>query len=95
MSSSAAAESAAHAVGASPHFVALDGRLAAVLVLQDELRADAHDAVQALRARKMRNVILLTGDHPEASRVIADLLGLRHHYAELLPEDKARLIREL
>jgi P-type E1-E2 ATPase len=43
----------------------------------------------------MRNVIMLSGDHPEPSRVIADSLGLRHHYAELLPEDKARLVREL
>src|SRR2546422_10013152 len=38
---------------------------------------------------------MLSGDHPEPSRVIADSLGLRHHYAELLPEDKARLVREL
>ena len=66
-----------------------------MLVLQDELRDDAPEAVQALRARQMRNVILLSGDHPEPSRVIAESLGLRHHYAELLPEDKARLIREL
>ena len=88
-------ERAAHAVGASPLFVAVDGRLAALLVLQDQLRDDAPDAVQALRARQMRNVILLSGDHPEPTRVIAESLGLRHHYAELLPEDKARLIREL
>jgi Cu2+-exporting ATPase len=40
-------------------------------------------------------VILLTGDHPVPSRLIADTLGLRHHYAEMLPEDKAGLIREL
>jgi len=88
-------ESAAHAVGASPIFVAIDDRLAGMLELQDQLRDDAPDAVRALRARKMRNVIMLSGDHPEPSRVIADTLGLRHHYAELLPEDKARLVREL
>ena len=88
-------ESAAHAVGASPIFVAIDDRLAGMLELQDQLRDDAPDEVRALRARKMRNVIMLSGDHPEPSRVIADTLGLRHHYAELLPEDKARLVREL
>jgi Cu2+-exporting ATPase len=88
-------EAAAHAVGASPLFVAVNGRLAAMLVLQDELRDDAPEAVQALRARRMRNVILLSGDHAEPSRVIAESLGLRHHYADLLPEDKARLIAEL
>jgi Cu2+-exporting ATPase len=88
-------ERSAHAVGASPLFVAVEGRLAAMLVLEDELRADAPEAVQALRARQMRNVILLSGDHAEPSRVIATSLGLRHHYADLLPEDKARLIGDL
>jgi Cu2+-exporting ATPase len=88
-------ETTAHAAGASPIFVAVGGRLVAMLVLQDQLRTDAHEAVQALRARRMRNVILLTGDHPVPSRLIAETLGLRHHYAEMLPDDKARLIREL
>ena len=88
-------ERAAHAVGASPIFVAIDDRVSGMLELQDRLRDDAPAAVRALRARHMRNVIMLSGDHPEPSRVIADSLGLRHHYAELLPEDKARLVREL
>jgi P-type E1-E2 ATPase len=88
-------EAAAHANGASPLFVAIDGRLAALFLLQDQLRDDAPDAVQALRARQMRNVILLSGDHAEPSRAIAESLGLRHHYADLLPEDKARLVTDL
>jgi len=88
-------EAAAHAMGASPIFLAVGGRLAAMFVLQDQLRSDAHEAVQALRERRMRNVILLTGDHPVPSRLIAERLGLRHHYAEMLPDDKANLIREL
>ncbi|MGH7348908.1 MAG: heavy metal translocating P-type ATPase [Candidatus Rokuibacteriota bacterium] len=88
-------EKAAHVIGASPLFVAVDGRLAGMLALQDQLRDDAPDAVRALRARQMRNVILLSGDHAEPSRVIAESLGLRHHYADLLPEDKARLIATL
>ena len=90
-----AEEAAAHAVGASPTFVAVDGRLAGIFVLEDELRAEARSAVRALRARRMQNVIMLSGDHAEPSRVIAESLGLRHHYADLLPEDKARLIKEL
>ena len=88
-------EAAAHAAGAAPTFVAIDGRLAGLLVLEDELRDDAPAAVRALRERRMRNVILLSGDHPEPTRVIAASLGLRHHSAELLPEDKASLIGEL
>jgi Cu2+-exporting ATPase len=88
-------EAAAHAIGASPAFVAVDGRLAGVLVLQDSLRAEARDAVLALRARQMRNVIMLSGDHAEPTRVIAETLGVRHYYAEMLPASKAELIRGL
>ena len=88
-------EHAVHAIGASPTFLAVDDRLSGLLAFQDQLRPDAAAAVQELRARNMRNVIMLSGDHAEPSRVIAQSLGLRHHYAELLPEDKARLIRQL
>jgi P-type E1-E2 ATPase len=88
-------ETAAHAAGAAPTFVAIDGRLAGMLVLEDSLRAEASDAVLALRARQMRNVIMLSGDHPEPTRVIAESLGVRHYYSEILPASKAELIREL
>jgi P-type E1-E2 ATPase len=88
-------EEAAHAAGASPTFIAIDGRLAGVLVLEDELREDAPAAVRALRERRMRNVILLSGDHPEPTRVIAGSLGLRTYESEQMPEDKAGLVRRL
>jgi Cu2+-exporting ATPase len=88
-------EAAAHASGGSSTFVAAEGRLAGLLVLIDELRADAQQAVADLRARRMRNVIMVSGDHPEPTRVIAATLGVRHYYADLLPEDKASLIRRL
>src|SRR5262249_35901466 len=88
-------EAAAHAGGAAPVFVAIDGRLAGMLVLEDELRPEAPAAVRALRERRMRNVIMLSGDHAQPSRVIAESLGLRHYYADVLPHDKARLIRDL
>jgi Cu2+-exporting ATPase len=88
-------EAGAHALGASPIFVAVDGRLAGLVVLQDSLRPEARDAVLALRERQMRNVIMLSGDHAEPTRVIAESLGVRHHYAEMLPAGKAELIRAL
>jgi Cu2+-exporting ATPase len=88
-------ERAAHQAGGAPTFVAIEGRLAGLLVLQDELRPDAQEAVRALKARRMRDIILLSGDHPEPSRVIAESLGLETHHAGLSPEQKAVLIRRL
>ena len=43
----------------------------------------------------MRNVIMLSGDHGEPTRVIAESLGVRHYYSEMLPAGKAELIQEL
>jgi Cu2+-exporting ATPase len=88
-------EARAHRAGGATAFVAANGRLIGLLVLDDQLRPDARGAVQALRSRGMREIILLSGDHPEPSRAIAESLGLPVHYAELLPEDKAAVIRRL
>ncbi len=88
-------EAASHRDGGAPTFVAVDGQLAGLLRLQDELRPEAPDAVLALRARRMRNVIMVSGDHAEPTRVIAESLGVRHYYPDLLPDEKAELIRKL
>jgi Cu2+-exporting ATPase len=88
-------EAAAHRVGGATTFVAADGQLIGLLVLHDQLRPDARGAVEALRRRGMRDIILLSGDHPEPSRAIAETLQLPHHYAGLMPEAKAALIRRL
>ena len=81
--------------GASPTFVGLGGKLAGIIVLEDALREDARDAINALRARGMRDVVMVSGDHPEPTRRIADRLSVRRWHAEFLPEDKAALIRAL
>jgi P-type E1-E2 ATPase len=88
-------EAAAHAAGASPTFVGLGGKLVGIIVLEDALREDARDAIDALRARGMRDVVMVSGDHPEPTRRIADRLAVRRWHAEFLPEDKATLIRAL
>jgi P-type E1-E2 ATPase len=88
-------EAAAHAAGASPTFVGLGGKLAGIIVLEDALREDARDAINALRARGMRDVVMVSGDHPEPTRRIAERLAVRRWHAEFLPEDKAALIRAL
>jgi heavy metal translocating P-type ATPase len=95
LDAASAQEAAAHAAGAAPIFVAVEDTLGGVLVLEDALRSDARRAVDALRARRMRDIIMLSGDHPEPTREIAERLLIARHYAEFLPEDKARLIRAL
>jgi Cu2+-exporting ATPase len=95
LGAAASDEADAHARGASVTFVAVGGRLAGAILLEDALREDADGAIQALRARGARNILMISGDHPEPTRFVARRLGVEHYRADLLPEDKAALIQGL
>lgn len=88
---------AAHAFGtggATPIFLASEGRLVLVLAIQDRLRPDAADVVAGLKAQGIR-VTLLTGDRQVVAERIAQALGGVEVIAEVLPEDKDRVIAGL
>ncbi len=88
-------EAEAHARGASVTFVAVGARLVGAILLEDALRADAEGAIQALRARDTRDIVMVSGDHAEPTRFVARQLGVERYHADLLPEDKAALIHAL
>jgi len=77
---------------AAPIFVAVDGRLCAIFVLADPLRSEAAAVVQALRARGIKEIIMLTGDHSAVARRVAGSLGIECYVAEALPEHKAEVV---
>jgi Cu+-exporting ATPase len=66
-----------------------------VLALRDPVRVDAAEAVLGLRELGIRRIVLLTGDAEGAARQVGRLVGIAETYARLLPEDKARKVREL
>jgi Zn2+/Cd2+-exporting ATPase len=68
---------------------------AAVLTISDALRPGAGALVRELHELGLRPVRMLTGDHRVTARQVADQLGIDEVFAELLPEDKLRLVREL
>ena len=78
--------------------VSMDGRYAGYIVIADQLKEDAAEAVAALKNRGIRTV-MLTGDSKTAGEAAAGGLGMDQVYAELLPGDKVRkvegLLREL
>ncbi|MDQ7988361.1 MAG: heavy metal translocating P-type ATPase [Candidatus Dactylopiibacterium sp.] len=76
-------------------YVGYGGRLIGVLALKDRLRENSAATVRRLREMGVRRVIMLTGDHQERAAELAAELGLDGFHAELLPEDKARLIGEM
>jgi Cu+-exporting ATPase len=74
--------------------VAVDGRVAAVISVADPLRPDSARGVESLRALGLR-VVLATGDARATAEAIAAEAGIPEVRAELRPQDKAAVVREL
>lgn len=74
-------------------FLLVDGRALAVLGAQDTLRPEVPEALAEARRLGIRHIELLTGDHAQAAATLARELGVDYQ-AELLPEDKIRIVRE-
>lgn len=66
-----------------------------VISIADTLRPEAKKLVKDLKKLGLKHVVMLTGDNERAARVISAELGLDEFYAELLPEDKVRVLGEL
>ena len=76
-------------------YVAKDGNCLGYIVIEDELKADAADAIAGLQKKGIRNIVMLTGDREEAAKKVADSLGIKKYFAKLLPGDKVTHIEEL
>jgi manganese/zinc-transporting P-type ATPase C len=79
----------------TPLLLAVDGKLVGLISLRDEVRPEAADVLKKLRAGGIRRVVMLTGDHPEIAAVVASELGIDEWRAEVMPEDKLEVVREL
>ncbi len=80
--------------GASELFVAIDGRLAAIIVVTDSIRPTSREAVERLE-RMGIDVLLLTGDRKSAAEQVARAAGIERVVAEVLPQDKVMEVRAL
>jgi Cu+-exporting ATPase len=75
-------------------FVAIDDRAAGLLGVSDPLRVSTADAIRALRAEGLR-IVMLTGDHLATARAVARKLSIEEVHADVLPDQKAAVIRRL
>ncbi|RWR27343.1 heavy metal translocating P-type ATPase [Sinirhodobacter populi] len=76
-------------------FVGFGGRLLGIIGLEDTLRPSAAASIARLRELGGKRILMLTGDREDRAQEIAAALGLDGYHADLLPEDKARIIEEL
>lgn len=81
--------------GASIALIAVDGKTEMLLGISDKLKADAKDSISRLKNMGIADIIMLTGDNASTASAIAAQLGITDYRAELLPEDKLTVIREL
>ncbi len=75
--------------------VAVDGQLRGLISLADTPRAEAKNAIAELKRIGIREVIMITGDNPRTAGCIAQELGIDRYFAEVLPQDKLKIIRGL
>ena len=75
--------------------VAVDGHIAGVIVMADEVRPDARDVVARLRAEGIRHVAMASGDRRSVAERVGRELTLDRVYAELKPEDKLEIVRRI
>lgn len=82
------------AAGTTVH-VAADGKYLGYIVISDEIKSEAHDAIAALKREGIERVVMLTGDARSVGRSVADELGMDECFAEQLPSDKVERVNEL
>ncbi len=75
-------------------FLLVDGRLAGLLGIADPIKATTLDALEQLRTEGLR-IVMLTGDSRATADSIAKKLGIVEVHAEVLPQDKADVVREI
>ncbi|MDO8912125.1 MAG: heavy metal translocating P-type ATPase [Phenylobacterium sp.] len=80
--------------GTTAVFAAIDGRLAGVLGIADPIKPTTPDAVRALLADGVR-LVMMTGDNRTTALAVARKLGIEEVEAEVLPQDKAKVVQKL
>jgi P-type Cu+ transporter len=85
---------ALHAEGQTVMMLAIDRQAAGMLGVADPVKATTPEAVQALHAEGVQ-VIMLTGDNRTTAEAVARKLGIRHVEAEVLPDQKAGIVKQL
>ncbi|GAB1466024.1 hypothetical protein MASR2M54_15240 [Aliarcobacter cryaerophilus] len=76
-------------------YVGYDGKLLGTIGLSDELRENTKESIKRLKSLGVKNIVMLTGDTKTKALKIADELGINEVKAELLPQDKANIVKEL
>ncbi|MBU5469967.1 heavy metal translocating P-type ATPase [Falcatimonas sp. MSJ-15] len=73
-------------------YMAIEGKLSAVICIEDPLREEAMAVINSLKKSGIKKVVMMTGDSERTANAIAAKVGVDEYYSEVLPEDKARFV---
>ncbi len=76
-------------------YLSVNNKLAGIFYISDAIREGAKEMVAGLRQSGIKNIVMLTGDNPEAAKHVSEQIGITDYRANLLPEDKIKIIKEL
>ncbi|WP_328598736.1 heavy metal translocating P-type ATPase [Pseudoramibacter porci] len=76
-------------------YMAIGGKLVAVIAISDPIKANTPDVIRDLKAVGFKNIVMMTGDSEKTAKAIAAQAGITEFYAEVLPEDKARYVEKI
>jgi heavy metal translocating P-type ATPase len=81
--------------GDSVIFLGINGKMAGFICVTDPPREKAAEAIAALKSTGIRQVVMLTGDGDATAKVVAERLGIDRYRSQVLPEDKAAIVKAL
>ncbi|WP_417436512.1 heavy metal translocating P-type ATPase [Idiomarina abyssalis] len=78
----------------TPMYFAVNNELAAIIAVADPIKDDSVDAIKRLQDNGVR-VVMLTGDNRATAQAVAEKVGIKEFFAEVLPEEKSKKVQEL
>ncbi len=82
-------------IGRTVILVARDATVTGLIAIADEIRPGTGEAVSTLKKMGMKNIIMLTGDNATVAKAVSDSIGIDGYQANLLPEQKLDVVKEL
>ena len=76
-------------------YLSVDNKLAGIFYISDAIRERAKEMIDGLKKSGVKNIVMLTRDNPETAKHVSEQVGITDFRANLLPEDKIKIVKEL